>query len=140
MLFDFSDVWKPFKVNVSSLLTGNDFRYDSNGNNPKQNFTTYVEISYSFEKIYKKIYKKINLEPTIGVVLNNQAHYYSTSNYNKPSFVNLGIKITLELELDNHFSLPIYLNYICNPSIESTEQLGKKCCFRNKNQLSIIFF
>ncbi|MFM9987682.1 hypothetical protein [Flavobacterium sp.] len=79
----------------------------------------------TLSKISRKTLRNINLEPAIGVVLNNQAQYYSTSNYNKPSLVNLGIKITQELELDNRFSLPIYLNYICNPSIVSTEQLGK---------------
>ncbi|SFA71003.1 hypothetical protein SAMN05660845_0162 [Flavobacterium swingsii] len=129
LLFDFSDIWKPVKATISTLLVGNDFKYDSYGNNPKQNFTTYIEVGYSFENIFEKVSKKtfqnINIEPAIGAVLNNQAQYYSAGDYNKPSFINLGIKATHELELNEHFLFPISLNYIYNASIENTEQFGR---------------
>ncbi|MEO8235090.1 MAG: hypothetical protein ABI549_06710 [Flavobacterium sp.] len=129
LLFDFSETWKPLKIMISTLLAGNDFKYDSYGNNPKQNFTTYFEVAYSFENIFEKVSKKtfqnINIEPTIGAVLNNQAQYYSAGDYNKPSFINLGIKATRELELNKHFSLPFYLNYTYNASVVNTEQFGR---------------
>ncbi|WP_395060658.1 TorF family putative porin [Flavobacterium sp.] len=129
LLFDFSSIWKPLKATISTLLAGNDFKFDSNGSNPKQNFTTYVELSYSFENIFEKVSKKtfqnINIEPVIGMVLNNQAQYYSAGDYNKPSFVNFGIIATRDLDLNKHFSCPIYLNYIHNASMENTEQFGR---------------
>ena len=38
--FDFSEGYKyPFNATISTLIAGNDFRYDSNGENAKQNFT-----------------------------------------------------------------------------------------------------
>ena len=129
LLLDFSETWKPLKITISTLLAGNDFRYDSYGNNPKQNFTTYIELCYSFENIFEKVSKKtfqnINLEPVIGAVLNNQAQYYAAADYNKPSFINLGIKATRELELSKHFSFPIYISYIHNASVANTEQFGR---------------
>lgn len=129
LLFDFSDIWKPVKITISTLLAGNDFKYDSYEKKPKQNFTTYVEAGYSFENVFEKVSKKtfqnINLEPVIGAVLNNQAQYYAAGDYNKPSFINLGIKATRELELNDHFSMPIYFNYTHNASIENTEQFGR---------------
>ncbi len=129
VLFDFSDVWKPLKVSISAFVAGNDFRYDENGENPRQNFTTYAEIGYVFEnmfsKISKKIFQNIDLEPAIGAVLNNQAQYYSAGDYDKISFVNLSIKATRELELSRGFSLPIYINYTHNAATKNTEQFGK---------------
>lgn len=129
LLFDFSDVWKPLKATISTFVAGNDFRYDDNGENPKQNFTTYTEIGYAFENIFSKISKKafqnIDIEPTIGAVLNNQAQYYSAGDYDKISFVNMSIKATRELELSKDFSLPIYINYIHNAATQNTEQFGK---------------
>lgn len=129
LLFDFSDVWKPLKVSISTLVAGNDFRYDDNRENPKQNFTTYTEIGYAFENIFNKISKKtfqnIDVEPAIGAVLNNQAQYYSAGDYDRISFVNLSIKATRELEIDKEFSLPIYINYTHNAATNNTEQFGE---------------
>lgn len=129
LLLDFSDIWKPLKITISTFLAGNDFKYDSFGNNPKQNFTTYIEVGYSFgnvfEKVSKETFQNINIEPVIGAVLNNQAQYYSAGDYNKPSLINLGVKATRELELNKNLLLPIYLSYIHNASLTNTEQFGR---------------
>lgn len=129
VLFDFSDVWLPFNLTLSSLLVGNDFRYDSNGENPTQNFTTYAEIGYTFENILKKTTKKtfqnIDLQPALGVVFNNQAGYYTAGDYDKPSIVNLSLKVNREFKISKRFSLPVFVNYVYNGAQKNTEIFGR---------------
>jgi len=129
LLFDFSDVWLPFNLTLSSLLAGNDFRYDGNGENPTQNFTTYIEIGYNFENIFKKTrikaFQNINLQPALGVVFNNQAGYYTSGDYVKPSVVNLSLKANRKFKINKHFSMPVFINYIHNGSQKNTEIFGR---------------
>jgi hypothetical protein len=121
-LFDFSEGYKyPFNATISTLILGNDFRYDANGENPRQNFTTYIELGYTFQKTIKGI----EIAPAIGAVLNNQAEYYSAADYNKASFINLSINASREFDLGKGISMPISLNYTHNPSTKNTESFGK---------------
>ncbi len=129
LLFDFSDVWLPFNLTLSSLVAGNDFRYDSNGENPTQNFTTYAEIGYTFENVLKttskKAFQNINLQPVLGIVFNNQAHYYTAGDYDKPSIVNLSLRVNKAFDINKHFSAPVFVNYIHNGSQKNTEIFGR---------------
>lgn len=129
LLLDFSDIWKPVKITASTFLAGNDFSYDNDGQNPKQNFTTYLEIGYLYHNIFKKSIKKtmqnIDLEPVLGFVLNNKAQYYAAADYDKPSFINLGFKITKEFEIDKNLRFPFYFNFTHNAASSNTEQFGK---------------
>ena len=53
------------------LVAGNDYCYDSNGENAKQNFTIYLELGYTFtffEKSSMKVLQGIELDSVIGVV------------------------------------------------------------------------
>ena len=128
-LFDFSDVWKPLTINASTFIAGNDFKYDENGGNAKQNFTTYLEVGYKleniFSKISKKTFQKIDLSSAVGAVLNNQAKYYNAADYNKISFVNLGLKVNKEFEINKKYALPIYLTYTYNAAKDNTEVYGR---------------
>lgn len=129
LYFDFSEGYKyPFNATISTLVAGNDFRYDSNGENPKQNFTTYVEIGYTltpFEKSSLKLLQNIEFDPVIGAVLNNKAAYYNFADYDKVSFCNLGIKAVKEIDLGNGFTMPLWLNYVHNAATKNTEDFGK---------------
>ncbi|WP_428224776.1 TorF family putative porin [Flavobacterium sp.] len=128
-VLDLSEVWLPFNATLSTLVAGNDFRLDENGENPKQNFTTYGEIGYSFINAFKKIspktLKNIDLYANAGMVFNNQAQYYSFADYDKPSLVNLSLKAERVFQLNDKWSLPIYLNYIHNGATKNTEAFGK---------------
>jgi hypothetical protein len=123
LYFDFSEGYKyPFNVTLSTLVAGNDYRYDSYGGNPKQNFTTYLEVGYSialFENTTYRLFKNIELAPVIGAVLNNKAGYYSYADYDKISFVNTGIKATKEV------TMPLSINYIHNGAQTNTNVFGK---------------
>ncbi|MCF6132607.1 TorF family putative porin [Flavobacterium wongokense] len=129
LYFDFSEGYRyPFNATISTLIAGNDFRYDSNDENPKQNFTTYLELGYTFtlfEKSSLKAFQGIALEPVVGAVLNNKAAYYSSADYDKVSFCNLGIKTTKEIELGKGITMPLWLNYIHNAASKNTEAFGK---------------
>lgn len=129
LYFDFSEGYKyPFNVTISTLVAGNDFRYDSNGENAKQNFTTYLELGYTFTLFEKSTFKAlqgIELDPVIGAVLNNKAGYYSYADYDKVSFCNLGIKATKEIDLGKGITMPLSLNYIHNGAKQNTETFGK---------------
>ena len=129
LYFDFSEGYKyPFNATISTLVAGNDFRYDSNDENPKQNFTTYLELGYTFtlfEKSSMKALQGIELDLVIGSVLNNKAGYYSYADYDKVSFCNLGIKATKEIDLGKGITMPLSLNYVHNGAKENTETFGK---------------
>jgi hypothetical protein len=87
----------------------------------KQNFTTYMEVGYNYEAPLG-----INLAPVVGVVLNNKAQYYSYGDYDKPSFVNLGCKVSKDIKLGKSVTMPIWLNYTYNAASnkENLEPFG----------------
>ncbi|MGL2964014.1 hypothetical protein ACSVH2_09380 [Flavobacterium sp. RSB2_4_14] len=129
LYFDFSEGYKyPFNATISTLVAGNDYRYDSNGENPKQNYTTYLELGYTFtffEKSSIKALQDIEISPVIGAVLNNKAAYYTYADYDKVSFVNMGIKVTKEIALAWGITMPLTLNYTHNGAKQNTEFFGK---------------
>ncbi len=127
--FDFSEGYKyPFNATISTLVAGNDYRYDSNDEHPKQNFTTYLELGYSFtffETSPNLILKNIELSPVIGAVLNNKAQYYTSGDYDKISFVNMGVKVSKGIDLGAGITMPLSLNYIHNGAQKNTETFGR---------------
>lgn len=129
LYFDFSEGYMlPFNATISTLIAGNDFRYNSEGENPKQNYTTYVELGYTFTLFEKSKYKAvqgITLDPVIGAVLNNKAEYYSYADYDEVSFVNMGVKATKEFDLGSGITMPLSLNYTHNGAKHNTETFGK---------------
>lgn len=121
LLFDFSDYDLPLNLTLSTLVAGNDYRYNDQGENPKQNYTTYFEVGYCLEEWFKKI----TFDTAVGAVFNNQAEYYTSGDYDKPSLVNLSIKATREFKLKEHLKMPISLNYIHNAATKNTESFGR---------------
>lgn len=121
VLFDFSEYDFPLNATWSTLVAGNDYRYNANGRNPKQNYTTYLEVGYTWEDVFQKI----ELDPVVGAVFNNQAEYYTAGDYNKVSFVNLGIKALREFQLTDRITMPLSLNYIHNAATKNTETFGR---------------
>ncbi len=123
-LFDFSERELPLWATVSTLIAGNDFRYkDENDEKGKQNFTTYIEFGYTYEAPLKT-----ELAPVIGFVINNKAKYYTYADYDQPSFVNLGCKLSRDFELGKHLTMPVWLNYTYNAASHSAnlEPFGKQ--------------
>jgi hypothetical protein len=121
LLFDFSDYHFPLNAMLSTLIAGNDYRYDEEGEHPKQNYTTYFELGYTWEEVFRKI----TLAPVVGLVFNNQAQYYVAGDYDRPTFVNLGIKATRIFDLGKRVTMSLSLNYIHNAAKENTEVFGR---------------
>lgn len=130
LVFDFSEGYKlAFDATISTLVAGNDYRYNSNGDDPEQNYTTYIEAGYTFKDVLDavsaKTLKHINLRPVLGAVLNNQAEYYTYADYNRPSFVNLGVTIAREFQIGKKITMPLTIAYTHNAATANTELLGK---------------
>lgn len=120
LYFDFSEGYHyPFNATISTLIAGNDYRYTKN-ENPKHNYTTYLELGYTFN-----LFQNIELLASSGVVLNNKAEYYTFADYNKPSLVNLSLKATKEIDLGGDVVMPLSLNYIHNGATKNTDFFGK---------------
>lgn len=120
-VFDFSEYKLPLYATLSTLVAGNDFRYDSSGENPKQNYTTYFEGGYTLEELYKKV----TFDVLAGVIFNNDAAYYSYADYDKTSLINLSLKAKREFKLTERVVMPVSLNYIHNAAKENTEVFGR---------------
>lgn len=129
LCFDFSKGYRyPFNATLSTLVAGNDFRYDSNGENPKQNFTTYFEVGYTFTifENHKSIWiQDIDIDPMVGVIFNNKAQYYTYADYDKVSFIDLGLTVSKQFELGYGVKMPFMLTYTHNASSKNTEFFGK---------------
>lgn len=129
LYFDFSEGYKyPFNATISTLISGNDFRYDNDGLNPKRNFTTYLELGYTFaffENSAFKAIQNIEVSPVIGAVLNNNAAYYNFADYDRVSFCNMGLKASKVIDLTKGIAMPVSLNYIHNGALNNTELFGK---------------
>lgn len=122
-LFDFSERKLPLWFTVSTLIAGNDFKYkDEDDSEGKQNFTTYLELGYTYNAPLE-----MELAPVIGLVVNNKAKYYSYADYDIPSLVNLGCKLSRVFTIGEHFSMPIWLNYTYNAASQQNnlEPFGK---------------
>lgn len=126
--FDFSEGYRfPFNATISTFIGGNDYRYDTN-ENPKHNYTTYLELGYTFD-LFKnsphEIFQNISLDASSGIVLNNQAEYYTYADYNKPSIINLALKATKEFNLGSGITMPLSLNFVHNAATKNTKFFGK---------------
>lgn len=126
--FDFSEGYRfPFNATISTFIGGNDYRYDTN-ENPKHNYTTYLELGYTFG-LFKnsphEIFQNISLDASSGIVLNNQAEYYTYADYNKPSIINLALKATKEFNLGSGITMPLSLNFVHNAATKNTKFFGK---------------
>lgn len=68
----------------------------------------------------------IEVSPTIGAVLNNQAAYYNFADYDKVSVCNMGIDLGKEFELGKtEIKIPVHVTYTYNAATKNTEVFGK---------------
>ena len=121
-MFNFTERGLPLWFTSSTFIAGNDFKYkDEFDEKGKQNYTTYMELGYDINAPFG-----VSLAPFFGLVLNNKAEYYSYADYDKPSFVNLGCKVSKEFKLSESVVMPVWLNYTYNAAdaMENLQPLG----------------
>lgn len=129
LVFDFSEYRYPFGATISTLVAGNDYKYDENGEDTKQNYTTYVEAGYTFENVLgalsKEALRGISVDILAGAVLNNRAEYYTAADYDKVSLVNLSVGASREFDLGNGFAMPFSIVYTRNAATRNTQIQGR---------------
>ena len=121
-MFNFTERGLPLWFTSSTFIAGNDFKYkDKFDEKGEQNYTTYMELGYDIKAPFG-----VSLAPFFGLVLNNKAEYYSYADYDKPSFVNLGCKVSKEFKLSESVVMPVWLNYTYNAAdaMENLQPLG----------------
>ena len=121
-MFNFTERGLPLWFTSSTFIAGNDFKYkDEFDEKGKQNYTTYMELGYDINAPFG-----VSFAPFFGLVLNNKAEYYSYADYDKPSFVNLGCKVSKEFKLSESVVMPVWLNYTYNAAdaMENLQPLG----------------
>ena len=121
-MFNFTERGLPLWFTSSTFIAGNDFKYkDEFDEKGKQNYTTYMELGYDINAPFG-----VSLVPFFGLVLNNKARYYNYADYDKPSFVNLGCKVSKEFKLSESVVMPVWLNYTYNAAdaMENLHPLG----------------
>ena len=121
-MFNFTERGLPLWFTSSTFIAGNDFKYkDEFDEKGKQNYTTYMELGYDINAPFG-----VSLVPFFGLVLNNKARYYNYADYDKPSFVNLGCKVSKEFKLSESVVMPVWLNYTYNAAdaMENLQPLG----------------
>ena len=123
-MFNFAERGLPLWFTSSTFIAGNDFKYkDEFDEKGKQNYTTYMELGYDINAPFG-----VSLAPFFGLVLNNKARYYNYADYDKPSFVNLGCKVSKEFKLSESVVMPVWLNYTYNAAdaMENLQPLGQQ--------------
>jgi len=130
LAFDFSEGYKlAFTGTISTLVGGNDYRYNADDSSFTRNYTTYIEMGYHFPDIFalssSKFLQKIDAHPMIGAVINNQAQYYTYADYNKPSVINIALSLTREFQTNQNTTIPVVLSYTHNAATANTEVYGK---------------
>ncbi|MCK9629191.1 MAG: hypothetical protein M0R37_11455 [Bacteroidales bacterium] len=102
------------KIPVTILFSMNLFGNDSRRSNGEIFMSKYIEIGYK-TKIYKTDFNAF-----IGAALDKPdinagetAFYLNT----KPSVTNIGLKLSKEIKLTDHFSVPVQCSLVANPNL-----------------------
>jgi hypothetical protein len=93
----------PFRLMVSSFVYGAD--RDLNNNNY---YATYIEFGYILNT------EKLNFDFFIGGTINDNFVYL-----NDKGIIYLGFKVEKGIEINDKFSLPVYLSFVTNPVREN---------------------
>ncbi len=99
----------PFKIYAGTFFYGDDKKYNYDVNeldSIKQNYSTYIELGYTFNVKKTSLYTFMGLTPFTGVYGNDFNCIYA------------GVTGSREIILSNKFSLPIYATFAANPQTE----------------------
>ncbi|WP_228377095.1 hypothetical protein [Chryseobacterium sp. FH2] len=85
---------------------------EQDGTYKKNKYSTYIQVSYPVIKD-----KKVNLDAFIGAgfALNNKNFLYGNGK-NSFDLVNVGLKTSKSLKITEHYSLPVFMMAMWNPS------------------------
>jgi len=111
LLFDFSDKGVPLDFQWNTIVGGNDYKYDQDGNATTRAFSSYAEVgyTYSIDKI------GVDLRPFVGAVVINGGYYGTDTDGNAGfAFTNVGLNAAKEIKFSEKFSVPVFIRYTYN--------------------------
>lgn len=111
ILLDFSEKAVPIDFLWSTLIGGNDFNYDDDGNPTSRAFSSYAEVGYTHT--LKKA--AIDIRPFVGATIINGGYYGNKADGSAGfSFTNVGVDITKEFSVSKNYSIPFFIRYTNN--------------------------
>jgi Bacterial protein of unknown function (Gcw_chp) len=111
LLFDFSEKGVPLDFQWSTLIGGNDYKYDAEGNPTSRAYSSYAEVgyTYSLEKA------GIDFRPFVGAAVINGGYYGADANGEAGfTFTNVGLTVSKDFKITEKFSLPVFIGYTNN--------------------------
>jgi len=103
------------KIPFSLLLASNVYGNDAKTWNGHNQYSTYIELGYSFKVKETGCNAFFGVTPTKPDIDKGETGYYG----NGPGVINLGIKATRDIRITDSFSLPISASFITNPQAEN---------------------
>ncbi|OQY03779.1 MAG: hypothetical protein B6I20_04350 [Bacteroidetes bacterium 4572_117] len=99
----------PFKISTATMFYGDDKKhfYDNDETDlNKSNFSTYVELGYTFTLGNNSVYTFLGLSPFTGMYGNDF------------SVINLGFSANRDIKITDKFTLPVFVTIAANPQTE----------------------
>ncbi len=110
VLLDLSEKGIPIDFQWSTLIGGNDYKYDVNQIR-KRAFSSYAEIGYTYS--VKKL--KLDFRPFIGAAIINGGYYGTDSNGVAGfTFSNVGVNLAKAIKITETFNMPTFIRYTYN--------------------------
>jgi hypothetical protein len=122
LMFDFCKKGIPLDFQWSTLIGGNDCKYNANGNRVSA-YSSYVEIGYT----YSLINKLVKIRPFVGAAIINGGYYGTAANGETGfTFSNVGLNIAKEFKISENYNLPFFIRYTNNDfGIQEFDNDGK---------------
>lgn len=110
ILFDFSKKGIPLDFQWSTLVGGNDYKYDDNGNRSRA-YSSYAEVGYT----YSLAKAGVDFRPFVGAAVINGGYYGVDANGEAGfTFSNVGLNVAKEFKISKNYSLPVFIGYTNN--------------------------
>jgi hypothetical protein len=103
------------KIPVSLMIATNIYGADAKKSNGDNQFSTYIELGYSFDVKDVACSAFLGLTPTKPDTEKEETGYYGEG----PGVINLGISASKEIKISESFSLPVNASLITNPQAEN---------------------
>lgn len=107
VLFDLSEKGIPIDFQWSTIVGGNDYKYDDNGNISRA-YSSYAEVGYTYS--IKKA--GVDFRPFVGAAVVNGGYYGTDANGEAGfTFSNVGLNVAKEFKIFENYSLPVFIRY-----------------------------
>jgi len=103
------------KVPLSLMVATNVYGADAKKSNGDNQFSTYIELGYSFNVKETGCSAFLGFTPTKPDTAKGETGYYG----NGPGVINIGITATRDIKITDTFTLPISTSLITNPQAEN---------------------